>query len=132
LVLVDIPVPGQMLSQKLHKGTQLRQLSSFFTSPRNQPQGSQSCGVASKRCGRWRASRCGSHGVHRLKGDSELLHIPDTNSALCLRDARARNHHYRLRGDLGDGARPASLRTTTYRTIADSERTLTCCGSFGP
>jgi CspA family cold shock protein len=28
-----------MLSQKLHKGTQVRQLSSFFTSPRNQPQG---------------------------------------------------------------------------------------------
>jgi hypothetical protein len=30
LVLVDIPVPWQMLSQKLHKGTQLRQLSSLF------------------------------------------------------------------------------------------------------
>ena len=64
------------------------------------------------------------HGVHRLKGDSDLLHIPDTNSALSLRDARARNHHYRLRGDLGDGARAFSLRATTYRPVACGERTL--------
>jgi hypothetical protein len=42
-----------------------------------------------------------------------------------FRDAWAGNHHYCIRGALGDGARAYSLRASTYRSIAGGERTLT-------
>ena len=52
------------------------------------------------------------------------LLIPDTNSALSLGDAWARNHHYCLRGALGYRARASRVRATTYRSIAGGECAL--------
>ena len=70
-----------------------------------------------------------------LLPSSDALHIPDKNSALCLRHAWSRDYNYCPCGALGDSARALSLCAEPYRTIAGGERTLksgptALCGGY--